>query len=149
MPSATCDNDGLPDLCIVDGEGAWLAHNAKGKFEAPVLLQKGWFDSAVWLDYDHDYDLDLVLLGDKSMLLRNDGDNKFSDHTADFPFVPGHASSGIALRVVSDSKGSDLLVAYRDRPAVLYRDQLRAQYKPETLERIPPSTTSIARLRRR
>lgn len=137
------DNDGLPDLLILDGEGAWLAHNAKGKFEKPVLVQKGWFNGAAWMDYDHDYDLDLVLLGDKSMLLRNDGDNKFSDHSADFPFVPGHARSGIGLRVVSDSKGSDLLVTYGDRPAVLYRDGLRAQYKPETLEAIPASTTSV------
>jgi len=137
------DNDGLPDLILLDSTGAWLAHNNQGKFEKPVMIQKGWFNGAVWLDYDHDYDLDLVLLGEKPMLLRNDGDNKFSDHTSDFPFVAGHATAGIPLRVVSDSKGSDLLVLYGDRPAVLYRDELRAQYKPETLERIPASTTSV------
>ena len=43
----------------------------------------------MWLDYDHDYDLDLVLLGAQPALMRNQGTAGWADRTADFPFVKG------------------------------------------------------------
>ena len=58
------DNDGLMDLCVLTTAGprsiATPAANLSGsQRELPARR----FDRAVWLDYDHDYDLDLVLLG--------------------------------------------------------------------------------------
>ena len=86
------DNDGLTDLCVVTTTGAALYRNVNGKFIKQADLATGSFRQAVWLDYDHDYDLDLVLIGDESKLLRNNGQAGFSDETNRFPFVNGQRS---------------------------------------------------------
>ena len=59
---ADYNNDGLPDLCIITSSGASLYLNRKGKFEksAASSFQPGHFAKAVWIDYDHDYDLGSV-----------------------------------------------------------------------------------------
>ena len=123
------DNDGLADLCILTGSGASLYRNAKGRFErVEASLPSGRFQIAVWLDYDHDYDLDLILLGAKPALLRNQGTAGFVGRTADFPFVAGEPVDAVAFHSVADDKGVDLLVSYRDHPGVLYRDHLRGTF---------------------
>jgi tetratricopeptide (TPR) repeat protein len=126
------DNDGLIDLCILTADGPALFRNAGGKFvpfNAP--LPRARFEQAVWLDYDHDSDLDLVLLGDSPALIRNEGTAGFADRTSDFPFINGHPVSARKLRVVPDSKSFDLAVSYADGKATLYRDLLGGHYKVE------------------
>lgn len=126
------NNDGLQDLCLLTKNSAILLANRKGKFEqvgGPV--REGEFRSAVWLDYDHDYDLDLFLLGKKSVLLRNQGAAGFEDRSGDFPFVEAEAVGAVTFRLVADTKGADLLVSYADRAAILYRDRLQGQYASE------------------
>jgi Tfp pilus assembly protein PilF len=126
------DNDGLMDLCVLTGKGPLLYRNTKGHFvrqEAALPAKR--FDAAVWLDYDHDYDLDLILLGPEPVLMRNQGTAGFADHTADFPFVKGHAIAGSQFRLVPDTKAFDLVVAYEDRGGVLYRDLLGGKYVVE------------------
>src|SRR6202050_1478115 len=82
------DNDGLEDLAILTKSGAELWVNHKGTFEKlNVVVPEGAYNKAVWIDYDHDNDLDLFLLGDKSALLRNDGVAGFSNLSNNFPFV--------------------------------------------------------------
>ncbi len=123
------DNDGLMDLCVLTNQGPALYRNTKGRFVTQsAALPARRFDSAVWLDYDHDYDLDLFLLGPEPALLRNQGEAGFADHTADFPFVKGHAIAGTQFRLVPDTKAFDLAVAYQDRGGVLYRDDLGGKY---------------------
>jgi tetratricopeptide (TPR) repeat protein len=99
---------------------------------------KGKHDACLWIDYDHDYDLDLILLGQESALMRNQGPAGFQP--VEFPFVKGHALSGVTFRVVPDTKGFDLLVTYADRDAVLYRDKLQGRYEAEN---VPISAKSI------
>ncbi len=124
------DNDGFPDLCVLTEQGPVLMHNVKGDFErAAVALPAGRFEKAVWLDIDHDYDLDLLLLGKKQVLLRNQGAAGFADHTADFPFAVGHAIDAAPFRLLADSKAFDLMVSYADRPGVAYLDQLGGKYR--------------------
>lgn len=131
------DNDGLPDLCVLAPE-PHLFHNVKGRFvEVPWKAPAGRFRAAVWLDYDHDYDLDLFLLGDSATLVRNNGDGSWSDETARFPFVAGRALSAVALDVVADAPGVDLAVAYADRPGVVYRDRLAGRFEAEPLPLLP------------
>ncbi|HLJ14482.1 MAG TPA: tetratricopeptide repeat protein [Bryobacteraceae bacterium] len=123
------DDDGLMDLCILTESGPLLYRNVKGRFEHyETSLPQRRFDRAIWIDYDHDYDLDLILLGEKPALMRNQGSAGFADRTADFPFVAGPVKDAFKLRVAPDSKAFDLAVIYRDRAPVLYRDQLGGRY---------------------
>jgi hypothetical protein len=123
------DNDGLMDLCILTESGPLLYRNTKGKF-APVAanLPKRRFTAAIWTDYDHDYDLDLLLFGDQPALMRNQGTAGFQDRTADFPFVPGKVTATEKLRVDPDSKAFDFAAFYDGHAPVLYRDQMGGHY---------------------
>jgi hypothetical protein len=134
--------DGLMDLAILTKSGAELWANRKGKFEKlDVLIPEGAYNKAIWVDYDHDGDLDLLLLGDKSTLLRNDGAAGFTDVHNNFPFVAGRAVDGALL-------GTDLVVIYSDRPGVLYTDKLGGRYEAQDLNVIPAGARSIATLDR-
>jgi FG-GAP-like repeat/ASPIC and UnbV len=132
------DNDGLPDLCILTASGAQLYHNAHGKFEkSPLKLPAGRFNKAVWLDYDHDYDLDLFLLGEHSALARNNGPAGFSDETASFPFQKGRAIDAAVIDLIADTNGMDLVVSYAGRTGVIYRDRLLGHYEAAPLASLP------------
>ncbi len=138
------DNDGLPDLCILSNGGPALYRNQNGKYVAvKAPLPKGRFHQAVWLDYDHDQDSDLILLGERSFLIRNQGEGGWEDRTADFPFVPGRARAGTSIRVIADGKAIDLAVAYEDRESVLYRDRLLGVYEPSLLPGPEKETSRI------
>jgi tetratricopeptide (TPR) repeat protein len=138
------DNDGLTDLCVLAGSGPVLFRNAKGKFERQeARLPARRFEAAVWLDFDHDYDLDLFLLGEKSALFRNEG-GALADYTAHFPFVTGHATSAVPLRVIADTTGADLAVSYSDRQGVLYLDRMRAVYQAVPAPALPAGARSLA-----
>jgi len=135
------NNDGLADLCAVHDQGVTLYSNDAGAFKVfPAELPKGDFSAALWLDYDHDYDLDLFLLGASSYLLRNNGAAGFSDYSDHFPFVQGHALSGTLIDLVTDTQGMDLAVSYTDRPGVLYRDRLSGRYQAQDLDALPAGT---------
>jgi tetratricopeptide (TPR) repeat protein len=124
------DNDGLADLCVLTESGPVLYRNVRGKFQKfEANLPAGRFEKAVWLDYDHDYDLDLLLLGDKPVLLRNQGTAGFADHTLDLPFAAGHPVDAVSYRWMPDSKAFDLLVTYSDHSGILYADKLTSKYE--------------------
>ena len=138
------DNDGLTDLCVLTESGPQLYRNAKGKFvkyAAPLPQRR--FERAVWMDYDHDYDLDLLLLGENPALLRNEGSAGFADRTADFPFVKGPVIAARKLRVAQDSKAFDLAVFYADHPPVLYRDQLGGHYLTSSYSAPRPDESTV------
>ena len=138
------DNDGLVDLCVITSEGAALYKNVGGQFvKHAATLPAGSYRKAVWLDYDHDYDLDLFLLGKTSALVRNNGQAGFAELTSVFPFVPGTATDGVRLDVIADTQGMDLAVAYADRPGVLYRDRLGGTYEAVPLAVIPAGATTL------
>jgi Tfp pilus assembly protein PilF len=134
------DDDGLMDLCILTAAGPALYRNVGGKFvRQQASLPARRFDKAVWLDYDHDYDLDLVLLGPQPALMQNRGPAGWAERTSDFPFVKGVPGAATKLRVVPDSKAFDLAVFYRDRSAALYRDRLGGRYSVEAWGGQPPA----------
>lgn len=138
------DNDGLADLVVLTAGGPVLFHNTKAGFErAQVKLPSGRYDAAVWLDYDHDYDLDLILLGSQTRLLRNQLPEGFEDRTADVPFVQEQAVSATVTRLLPDTKSHDLVVTYRDRPAVLYHDRLGGTFEPRTIPAVPAGAAAI------
>ena len=126
------DNDGLVDLCVLTTDGVRLLRNhASAGFQPePLPPAAGNFRRAVWIDYDHDRDLDLILLGERSLLLRNDGDAGWEDRTRDFPFIAASAVDAKPLRFApEDTKAFDLLVTYESHAPVLYRDRLNGRYE--------------------
>ncbi len=163
------DNDGLADLCVLTGSeapGAALWRNAGGRFTRVVApLPAGPYLRCLWLDFDHDYDLDLLLLGKDSRLLRNQGADHlvqptplqrgepaaapgqpragWGDETARFPFVAGEALDAVALDLVADSQGIDLAVSFAGRPGVLYRDRLGGRFEVEELPALPAGARGL------
>ncbi len=151
------DNDGLADLCVLTTAGATLHRNTGGAYVPyPAALPARAFRRAVWLDYDHDYDLDLFLLGASSALYRNQipaGEAGlapaaapaagFADHTGDFPFVDGEAIDAAVVDLVADTQGMDLAVVYARRKGVLYRDRLGGEYQRQLLPAVPAGTLRI------
>lgn len=140
------DDDGLADLAILIDRWPVLYRNSAGRFVRFGVLQIGRYDNAAWLDYDHDYDLDLFLLGPQPALLRNSGDGSvggWMQVTERFPFVEGEALAAAALHVVSDSQGMDLAVSYADRPGVLYRDRLGGLYEATPLPELPAGVEEL------
>lgn len=119
------NNDGVAELCVAAESGAYVGRTTLRK------VQEGKFARCVWLDFDHDYDLDLFLFGEKSVLLRNQGAAGWVEHSAAFPFVAGEAVDAVAFRKVADTRGFDLVVSYAGRKAVLYRDKLLGKYEVE------------------
>ncbi|HEX6464234.1 MAG TPA: CRTAC1 family protein, partial [Vicinamibacterales bacterium] len=138
------NNDGLPDLCVVTTTGASLYVNSAGTFaKSPVTLPAGSFAKAVWVDYDHDYDEDLLLIGADVKLMRNDGSAGFSDHTADVPFVSGRAVDAIVFDMMNNTMGHDIAVSYADRPGVIYRDLLGGKYRAQDVPALPAGARSL------
>jgi tetratricopeptide (TPR) repeat protein len=137
------DNDGLPDLCVVTTKGATLYRNTGSRFVKFADLAAGAFRKAVWVDYDHDYDQDLILVGDDSRLLRNNGEAGFSDETKRFPFVSAKAVDAVRFDLEPDTPGFDLVVSYTGRPGVLYRDRLGGTYQAVPLPALPPDAHGL------
>ncbi len=117
------DNDGLMDLCVLTADGPRLLRKTAAGFVLHQAdLPKSRFDRAIWMDYDHDYDLDLFLLSDKPVLLRNQGPAGFA--AAEFPFAPaGPVKQAAEVRLNPDSRSFDLQV-----DGILYRDRLAGKY---------------------
>jgi tetratricopeptide (TPR) repeat protein len=137
-------NDGFQDLAIVTDAGVALYTNTKGAFtRADVALPAGRFAKALWIDYDHEYDLDLLLVGEMSALHRNNGQAGFSDETKSFPFVAGRALDAVAFNFVKDTDSREILVTYADRPATLYRDLFAGRYRAEPIDALPAAATVL------
>ncbi len=146
------NNDNIPDLAVViGGEASLWRGNGTGfeRQEGPFGSDAGGRQGAsgsradkasrvipLWLDVDHDYDLDLLVFGSSpslSKLWRNNGDGSWSDLSSEFPFAEGAAAAVARLDVMADHQGFDVVVAYRGGPLVLYRDQLAGTYRAEDI----------------
>ncbi len=137
------DNDGLPDLCVITSTGAALYRNMGGGFRKQDDLAAGSFHQALWLDFDHDYDLDLMLTGDGSKLLRNNGTAGFSDETARFPFAAGRALEAALFDLEPDTPGFDVAASFETRAGVLYRDKLGGAYQATDIPQLPAGARGL------
>ncbi|MEO8910120.1 MAG: FG-GAP-like repeat-containing protein [Gemmatimonadaceae bacterium] len=95
---ADYDNDGWLDLFVIGSEGrGHLFHNrGDGTFDE-VTAKAGVGDikgarKAVFVDLDHDGDLDLLLIGAQRTVYRNNLDGTFTDATAAMGLTGGEAS---------------------------------------------------------
>ncbi|HTW67941.1 MAG TPA: tetratricopeptide repeat protein, partial [Bryobacteraceae bacterium] len=139
------DNDGLAGLCVITGAGATIYRNNKGAFTKFLEVPNtAGVTRALWVDYDHDYDLDLLLFGPNPVLMRNDGNGKFEEHTSAFPFVKGNALDAVTFAVQGDTAARDIVVSYADRLGVLYRDKLNGVFETSDVAAIAAGTAALA-----
>ncbi len=132
------------DVCVITTEGAAIYRAEKGVYKnLEIALPEGIYRKAIWLDYDHDYDLDLMLLGDKPVLMRNNGDGTYTETTKAFPFVPGKPLNAVHFALHAETAARDLVVSYSDREGVLYEDLLNGQFRATPLPGIKAGETSL------
>ena len=140
------NNDLSPDLVVLTDAAPRLFRNDKGRFTpVNVAWPAGKFSKAMWLDFDHDYDLDLFLFGDRSVLMRNSGAAGFEDKTASFPFRLGAVTAAAMTRLNPDSRAFDLRVDLAGGQHLVYRDRLSGVYEAAAETRIGlPSNSRLA-----
>jgi tetratricopeptide (TPR) repeat protein len=139
------DNDGLADLCVLTATGASIYKNNHGTFAKFLdLPNTAGATKALWLDYDHDYDLDLLLFGPQPVLMRNDGDGKFEEKTSAFPFVKGNALDATVFTLRGETPARDVVVSYADQSGILYRDQLNGVFETEQIPALNAGAASVS-----
>jgi len=114
------DNDGWLDLFVIgqDGRGYLLRNDGTGKFRDVTAAARvgdvGGAREALWLDVDHDGDLDLLLVGPAAnRIYRNNLDGTFTE-------MPGRGKGNDAAFADFDGDGrTDVFVA---GPDSLYRN---------------------------
>ena len=142
--AADFDNDGLSDLSVVTNHRVVLLRRVPEGFnQAQEVASDGQFAFSLWHDLDHDGDLDLFLLGSAHALYRNNGKAGFGDSTEAFPFAGGSVSAATAVDLIKDTNGTDLVFAYGDGPAVLYRDMLAGNYEAHELTSFPEGIAGL------
>jgi hypothetical protein len=138
------DNDGFTDLCVITDGGATIFRNGHGTFTRYAdLPNTSGARKALWLDYDHDYDLDLLFFGPNPVLMRNNGNGKFEEHTTSFPFAKGDALDAVVFAIRGDTAARDVAVSYADRPGTLYTDKLNGIFEAIDLPAISSGTSSL------
>ncbi len=139
------DNDGLLDLCVVTGAGSAIFHNNHGVFTKQLELpNSAGMNKALPIDYDHDNDLDLLLFGAQTLLLRNDGNGKFEDKSESFPAVKGgKALDAAVIALRGDTAARDIVVSYSDRGGVLYTDKLNGVFEASELPAISAGSAGL------
>lgn len=118
---ADIDKDGDPDLCLFGDEGLVLLRNdSEGNFTEMTDFtstqsvqdseQQGG-EGVLFVDYDHDGDLDLFITGNRVAMYRNNADGVFSD-VSDQTFIPSEQPSAreVALADFDDDGDIDLFI---------------------------------------
>jgi Tfp pilus assembly protein PilF len=135
------DNDGRLDLFAIGAnQQPFVLHNAgNGKFDDVTaksgITNPGGARKALFVDLDHDGDLDLVLVGGQSMVVyRNNLDGTFTDITqaAGFAGVGGGGSTRDAAFADFDGDGRIDLIVVGEKAAMLYHNAGNRQFTDVT-----------------
>jgi len=135
------DNDGAPDLFVVCAKTNRLFRTGTNgiltEISPPGLGPgPGQVVSALWLDADHDGDLDLFVCNADvpSQLFRNNADGTFTNITASAGLQSAD-SSAVALLPgdVDGDRDLDLVLLRRDAPAKLFLNELHGRFRESDL----------------
>ncbi|MEO5857910.1 MAG: FG-GAP-like repeat-containing protein [Pyrinomonadaceae bacterium] len=124
--SGDINNDLFDDLLMFgNGRPAYLKGNGKGGYsdlssKLPVIT--GQFSTGALVDVDHDGDLDILLLGTSTKLLRNNGDGTFVDKTTDAKIGAGTHPVAVIPTDFDNRRDVDLLVLNSGDKPRLYQN---------------------------
>ncbi len=119
--SGDVNNDLFDDLLIFgDGRPVYLKGDGKGRYadlSAMLPPLSGRFATGALVDVDHDGDLDILLIGTSTILLRNNGDGTFVDKTSDAKVGAGSRPVAVIPTDFDNRRDVDLLVlSYGEKP---------------------------------
>ena len=115
------DNDTKPDVFILrPGTGTLYHNDGNGSFSdvtatAKIPASPPFPNTAAFVDFDHDGDLDLLLGGNGNLLLRNNGDGTFTDQTASAKLVNEGSARAIVPTDFDNRRDIDLLIASTEK----------------------------------
>ncbi|MGZ4814761.1 MAG: FG-GAP-like repeat-containing protein [Terriglobales bacterium] len=145
--AADYDSDGFVDLAIATTTGVELLHNEHtGTFKdvtstAGLNAKSDSIIGLTWIDYDHDGDVDLYVVGGtaKNQMWRNNGNSTFTDITPDLGFS-GEANSFEAVGSdVNNDRAVDIVVS--GEPLQMFKNPREGKWSPE---RFPFSSVGLA-----
>jgi Flp pilus assembly protein TadD len=158
------DNDGLPDLALAitnpDGQDRLLLYRnlGNGTFEdvtaASGIAATCHPSSLVFVDYDHDGDLDLFVTGtptashvSPNALWRNNGNKTFTDWTQQAGLEGTAATSAAILSDLNNDRAVDLLVAGKNSAPTFFANRREGAFGslPLFSENLP-ATLSVTTL---
>ncbi len=138
------DNDGLPDLAVAFSDRVALYRNlGNGKFEdatkAVGIQQLNHPAGVLFLDFDHDGDVDLFVTGSAtngggpSVLWRNNGNSTFTEWTGPTGLTGTASTAGATLSDINNDRAVDLVVTGADSSPTIYFNQREGKFKPASL----------------
>jgi tetratricopeptide (TPR) repeat protein len=128
------DNDGRVDLFVLGAKGPQLhRQNAKGAFEhvasfRPKPDAKAQ-NVAAFADLDHDGDLDIVIPGAPTQLLRNNGNGAFADIAVQAGISAPLRASALVATDYDNRRDIDIVVVTADAGVVLYRNMRDGSFR--------------------
>lgn len=131
------DNDQHPDLCVATTNGARLFRSAEGRLsevsaEAGLTPGPGPVRSALFLDADHDGDLDLFVCGAAAnQLWNNNGNGAFTNIAVQAGVeCPDGRSTQVVVADLDADRDLDLVILREDGPARIFLNELLGHYRP-------------------
>jgi len=147
------DNDGLPDLAFAMSDRVLLYRNiGGGKFEdvtkAAGIVPVNHPSNLIFVDYDHDGDLDLFVTGEgvngssPNVLWRNNGDKTFTNWTKEAGLGGEGSTTAAMLSDLNNDRAVDLLVTGSGAAPTFFANPRDGSFPSSplfTADKLPPT----------